>query len=358
PGDTVSRVGGDEFVIVLEHVSGEDEVQPIIRRLEEALAVPLRIGNRTVSVRLSMGLAFSSDPSPEVSPSAAGRALIQAADLAMYQRKSRGGRALAGVSLGRLQTLAADLRGAVGRGEIAVQYQPQVDLAHGGWVAVEALVRWIHPVLGTVYPDEFIPIAEMNGEIGAIGHFVVRQACRDVARLRTGAPGLRLSVNVSSEELDFPGFVANVMAALADASLPAGALTLEVAESRLPADRAAALGRLAEAAANGIGVAIDDFGADPTSLSQLRELPLTELKVHRSAVQLPAAERLDLLAGIVGFARGFGLRTVAVGVGSDDELARARAVGFDRAQGFALAAPMPLDELARRLTARVQVAAD
>ncbi|MBW4042495.1 MAG: EAL domain-containing protein [Acidobacteria bacterium] len=346
PQDTVSRVGGDEFVILLAHVDGEPEVEDLVRRLEDALAAPLRIAGRSLSIRLSMGLAFSSDPLVHLPPSAAGTALIRAADLAMYQRKSRGASPLSGAPLGRLQRLAADLPGALGRGELAVHYQPQLDLAAGETVAVEALVRWTHPVLGPVQPDEFIPIAEMNGDIASIGEFVLHRALADISALRRDRPGLGLAVNVSNDQLDRRGFAAGIAEALRSSGMPFDALTLEITESKLPADRVVALAELSELRAAGIGIALDDFGTGYTSLAQLRDMPVTELKIDRSFVQQAVSRGPDLIVGIVGLARGLRLRVVAEGVSTAAHLDRVREVGFDRAQGFAIARPMGVAELA------------
>jgi diguanylate cyclase (GGDEF)-like protein/PAS domain S-box-containing protein len=349
PGDTVSRVGGDEFVILLAEVDGEPEVEAIVQRLERALAEPLRIAGRSVSIRLSMGLAFSSDPLLHLPPSGAGTALIRAADLAMYLRKGRRASPLSGVPLGRLQRLAEDLPGALGRREITVQYQPQLDLRTGATVAVEALARWAHPALGPVDPDEFIPLAEMHGDIGAIGAFVLDRACSDVAALRQAYPGLGLAVNVSNDQLEFHGFAAGVTETLRACSLPIDALTLEITESRLPVDRAIALAELSELRAAGIGIALDDFGTGYTSLAQLQEMPVTELKVDRSFVEQAVEHGPDLIAGIVGLARGLRLRAVAEGVSTEAHLNTVREVGFDRAQGYSIARPMSVDELTRFL---------
>ncbi|MCU1474620.1 bifunctional diguanylate cyclase/phosphodiesterase [Amnibacterium sp.] len=349
PGDTVSRIAGDQFVVVLDRVAGENEVQSILRRLEDSLAAPLAIGDGCVSIRLSTGLAFSRDPLLGDDAPAAARTPVRPADLTMYQRMNRASGALRGLPLGRPQMLARDLPGAAERGEITVLYQAQVDLATGGIVAVEALARWAHPALGTVYPDEFIPLAELIGEITSIGHAVVRQACQDLARLRARHPRLGLAVNVSVDELGSPRFVRDLCEVLDSAGLPPAALTIELTESKLPEDPLVAVQQLSEVGALGVGIALDDFGTGYTSLAQLRDVPVTEIKVDRSFVRPPEPSPPDLLSGIVGLARGLGLRTVAEGVCSEEDLERVREAGFDRGQGFGLGAPVEIDELAKRL---------
>ncbi len=344
-GDTVSRVGGDEFVIVLAQVDGEAEVRSIVRRLEDALALPLHIAGRTISIRLSMGLAFSSDPLRHLPPATAGRELIRAADLAMYRRKGRGTIPLSGVPLGRLQQLAADLRGAVERHEIAVNYQPQCDLRTGRIVAVEALARWLHPSLGPIDPDEFIPLAEMSGDIRSIGAFVLEQSCSDIALLRREHPELGLSVNVSNDQLDFRGFAATVAETLHSSELPATALTLEITESKMPSDRLVALAELTQLRSDAVSIALDDFGTGYTSIAHLSDLPVTELKADRSFIEQAALRGPALIAGIAGLARGLGLQIVAEGVTSASQCEDLLALGFDRAQGFAIGAPMGIHEL-------------
>lgn len=348
-GDTVSRVGGDEFVIVLSQVRGETEVQAILRRIEAALDTPVEVEGRLLAVRLSMGLAFSSEPLLQLPPRVAGNALIRAADLAMYQRKNRKDIPLSDMPLGRLQTLSADLPGALQRAEMSVEYQPQVDLSTGAVVAVEALARWVHPTLGLVGPHEFIPIAEMIGEMSAIGRFILDTACTDIAAVRRTHPDFALAVNVSNDELDLPGFVARVRDTLVASTLPASALSVEITESKLPADRVTALDQLSQLQAMGVGISLDDFGTGYTSLLQLRDLPVTELKVDRSYVEHVPSAGTDVLAGIVGLAHGLHLRAVAEGVSDEDQLLRARTAGFDRAQGYLLGHPMSATALAAHL---------
>lgn len=348
PGDTVSQIAGDAFVVVLDGVADDHEVQSIRHRLEQRLAPPLTAGDDSVWIRLSPGLAFRGDPLLDGTASAVSGGPAGPADLAMCLRKDPASGSASDGSLGRSQLLARDLPRAAARGEITVLYQSQVDLATGRIVAVEALARWTHPVLGTVYPDEFIPIAELKGEITVIGQAVRRRACSDLARLRRHHPGLELAVNVSVDELG-SRFVRNLSEVLDSVGLPPAALTVELTESKLPEDRLVAVRHLADVRALGVGIALDDFGTGFTSLAQLRDVPVTEIKVDRSFVQPPDAGPPDLLPGIVGLAHGLGLRAVAEGVSSDADLRRVRNAGFDRGQGFGLGTPVGVDALARRL---------
>ncbi len=349
PGDSVSRIARDELVVLLDSVAGEPEVGAILHRLKRSLSEPPPIGNDDVSFRLSTGLAFHRDPLLRGAAEARVPAFIGPSELAMYQRRNRAPGTPADFHLGRAQALRRDLPGAAGRGEIAVLYQPQIDLATGRIVAVEALARWTHPVLGTVHPGEFIPIAELNGEIAAVGRAVLWQACSDLARLRRRHPRLGLAVNVSIDELDSPRFLRSLSEVLDSVGLEPAALTIELTESKRPEDPLMASQQLHDVGALGVGIALDDFGTGYTSLAQLRDLPVTEIKVDRSFVQSAEPAPPDLLAGIVGLAHGLGLRTVAEGVSSEKDLERVREAGFDRGQGFGLGMPVAIHALARTL---------
>jgi EAL domain-containing protein (putative c-di-GMP-specific phosphodiesterase class I) len=247
--------------------------------------------------------------------------------------------------------LVSDLAGAVGRGEIVAYYQPQIDIASGRIVAVESLSRWLHPEFGMQSPLDFIPIAEEFGMIDEIGDFMVSEACRYAADLRDRGIQLEVAVNVSALQLAKPAFFDRIVARIAELGLLPGAITLEVTESRFIANRPRVSTRLGRLRQLGVGVSIDDFGVGHSSVEQVLALPANELKIDRMIVQDQTATNGALLATIVRLVRDRGLRTVAEGVETEEQLERVRAIGCDRAQGYLIGKPMSrqdLDELLSR----------
>jgi EAL domain-containing protein (putative c-di-GMP-specific phosphodiesterase class I) len=283
---------------------------------------------------------------------AAARSLVTRAaeDLQLAKARLHGGRA-PGVASARELRLETDLHGALGRGEIAVHYQPQLDLVTGRLAAVEALVRWVHPELGSVPPDVFVPLAEASGLIGDIGAHVLREACSTVARWRREGEDLDVAVNVSPLQLADPGFADLVEATLRETGLPCPALTVEVTESHVLSEAAVRNGHLARLRGLGVGVSVDDFGTGWSSLTQLRRLPATEVKIDRSFTAGMADGDGPVVAGVIGLGRGLGLRVVAEGVETVDQVRELAALGCDRVQGYLLGRPGPAEEVLRRLPA-------
>jgi EAL domain-containing protein (putative c-di-GMP-specific phosphodiesterase class I) len=249
------------------------------------------------------------------------------------------------VQLNPEDRLIADLSGAVGRGEIAAYYQPQIDVRAGRIVAVESLSRWLHPELGMQSPLVFIPIAEEFGLIDELGEFMIGEACRYAADLAARKIPIDVSVNVSALQLARATFFERLEAELADLQLAPDAITLEITESRLIANRPQVAKRLQRLRDDGVGVSIDDFGVGYSSVEQVLALPANELKIDRTIVQDEMATDGALLATIVRLAQDRGLRTVAEGVETNAQLERVRSVGCDRAQGYLLGRPMPKNEL-------------
>ena len=237
--------------------------------------------------------------------------------------------------------LETDLRGAVDRGEIAVHLQPQVDLASGRVVGVEALARWHHPALGSVRPDVFVPIAEASGQIRGIGDHVLREACRTVAAWHADGWDLEVAVNVSAVQLTDPDFAESVLHVLAETGLPAGSLTLEVTESQVLSEVATRHGHLEALRALGVGISVDDFGTGYSSLAQLQRLPVTELKIDRTFTSQLTADGSPspLVAGIIGLAHGLGLRVVAEGVETYAQSQALHGMTCDRVQGYLFGRP-------------------
>ena len=339
PEDTVSRIGGDEFAILLEEAD-ERLADAVCERILDALRRPFEIGGIQVHLSASIGVAFSSPEARSADE------LMRNADVAMYTAKGRGkARAerfeasMHSAAMARLE-LRADLQRAVERGELRVRYQPVYALRDGRLIGFEALLRWRHATRGEVQPAEFIPLAEETGLIVPIGNWVLEQACRQtVAWSETAGRPVHCSVNVSARQLREPAMVEWVGLALSSTGLPADQLILELTETGLMQDDEAQLRALK---ALGVHLALDDFGTGYSSLSYLARFPIDVLKIDQSFVaQLGRGDEVPpLVRSVVQLGASLSLFTVAEGVETETQLELLREMGVTYAQGFLLARPM------------------
>jgi EAL domain-containing protein (putative c-di-GMP-specific phosphodiesterase class I) len=242
-----------------------------------------------------------------------------------------------------LLDLATDLDSAVAEGELSAVFQPQISLATGRVVAAEGLCRWNHPRLGSVPPDQFIPLAEANGSIHAIGQFMIDECIAAADRWSTVVDRIEMSVNVSPLQLT-ASFADDLRERWGHRHLPMDSLTLEITESLPVTDLEAIVPRLEALREVGIGISLDDYGTGHASITQLDRLPVTEVKLDRSLIQAAADEPTEVSA-VVGYAHARDLRVVAEGIENEGQLAFARDSGCDRAQGYLLGRPMPVEQL-------------
>jgi EAL domain-containing protein (putative c-di-GMP-specific phosphodiesterase class I) len=247
--------------------------------------------------------------------------------------------------------LPADLVGAVERGEIVAYFQPQIDVASGTIVAVEALARWEHPQLGQLAPQEFIALAEETGLIHSIGRHMLEQCLDAAEEWRQAETHLEVSVNVSPLQLAAPDFSEHLSSELRRRALPQDAVTIEITESMPVTDLPEVVVRLRQLRSLGLGVAIDDFGVGHATIEQLHNLPVTELKLDRSLIQDDDESMITYLGEIVDLAHERGLRVVAEGIETEEHLSRIRTLGCDRAQGYLLGRPMPRADVELLLSA-------
>ena len=335
--DTVSRQGGDEFVVLLEDVTGTEDAARVAAKLIAATADPVEAAGRELRITASVGVALYPDNGEDL------ETLLRGADTAMYAAKSRGRNRFAfyasemdARATERLG-LENDLRVAIEQAQLALAFQPQLSLRGRHVVGFEALLRWRHPARGAVPPARFIPIAEDSGLIVPLGEWVLREACATArAWLDAGLPFGRIAVNVSALQLRQPDFGQLVREALAERELPARHLEIEITESVLMDPEGEARARMDEIAALGVGLALDDFGTGYSSLAYLRDLRLDRLKIDQSFVRdLAHGPRArDLLRGIVELGHGLGITVVAEGVETGDEASMLERLACDEAQGY------------------------
>jgi diguanylate cyclase (GGDEF)-like protein/PAS domain S-box-containing protein len=343
--DVVARFGGDEFLVLLTHQDQRASAEHVAARIRKKLGVPLRLSGRDVFVSASIGIAVSSELDSAMPVGLKAQMLTAAADRAMYREKAARTGAPERSLHPRELSIDSALHGAVARGEFTAHFQPQLDHATDSITDVEALARWSHPELGDLSPTEFIPVAEKNGVIHEIGAEMLRQACA-LARVAfaSGRP-LTVSVNVPVIQLMEQTFVETVTAILSENAVPADRLTIELTESQFLADVPQIIGRLQRLRDLGIGISLDDFGAGNTSLLQLYDLPLTELKIDQAFIRKDGPVGEALIEGVVDMAHKINLAVVTEGVETAHQLDVARRLGSDRIQGYYIARPLGHDEL-------------
>jgi diguanylate cyclase (GGDEF)-like protein len=356
PGDTVARLGGDEFVVVCEDLHEEAEAVRVAERLTTALAAPFELsGGQRVTATASVGLAFSGSGTDTT------RALLRDADFAMYQAKRQGGGhhqvvdAAARSSADRRERLEGDLRHAQDRDELALAYQPIIDLRSGRLAAVEALLRWDHPDRGRVMPDVVIPSAERTGLIRSVGEWVLRQACLDLRRwYALGATVPQVAVNVSALQIADPTFARVVERVLADTGADPGSVCLEVTERAFLVDTPRVLAVLEEVRTLGVRLSLDDFGTGYSSLNYLRQFPFSAVKIDQSLTAAVPADQVtrSMVRAMIDLGHVLDLTVTAEGVETPLHLDEVSALGADYAQGFHLGHPVAAEQLSAGLSGR------
>ena len=348
--DMVARMGGDEFVLLLEDLTEPEEASIVATRVLEQCNQPFDVAGEDVHTPPSIGIAMFPHDCDD------GDTLLKIADVAMYEAKTEGRGGYRYYAEGMLASSEEKLRmreellRALANEEFALVYQPLVDTDTGAICAFEALLRWEHPQRGTVAPLKFIPIAEKSGLIIQLGAWVLRTACAQLAQWRgTGQPGLRMAVNVSAREVQAPGFMDLVMGTLNEFGLEPSELELELTESMATLDVEKSAQVLVELTNWGVRLAIDDFGSGYSSLMRLKQMPISVLKIDRYFIKDITHNTSDaaIVRAVMGMAQSMGLTVVAEGVETYEQLAVLRniqapltAMRCDRIQGYLVSRPL------------------
>lgn len=349
PPDLVARLGGDEFVVLVEGNYRAEEITGIAERIQDCISSPFKIQGHEVFTSASIGILNASDQHHTSAD------IVRDADTAMYHAK-RSGRARHEVFVGGMREivcetlmLETDLRRAIQNRDIEVQYQPIVSLTDGSLDGLEALARWEHPRLGVIPPDRFIPLAEEIGLIHDLGDHIMRTACTSIGQLRRSLPvyeHLKLSVNLSSNQFANGSLVKDISQILNETGFPPGRLKIEIAETAFFEHHDMALDLLGQLRAIGIETDVDDFGTGYSNLAYLVRLPISTLKIDRSFVTMMAEKpaNREVIRTVIALAGNLGLKVVAEGIETEEQMESLRFLGCDMGQGYYFAKPMSIEE--------------
>jgi diguanylate cyclase (GGDEF)-like protein len=348
--DTISRQGGDEFLILLQEVQRPQDAANTAKRILEAVALTHSINQRDLHITASIGVSIY----PEDGLNA--EALIKNADTAMYQAKESGRQCFRffepqmNIRAVQRQSLEEDMRHALERNEFIVHYQPIINLKSGAITGAEALIRWNHPTRGLIPPMQFIPVAEDSGLILSIGHWVMHEACRQSkAWADAGLPVATMAVNVSAVQFQNDHFLEDLFAILSKIGMDPESLELEVTESVLIKHAELTSALLHKLRDYGVKVSVDDFGTGFSSFSYLREFPVDALKIDQSFISQITKKTNDaaIVTAIISMAQSLKLHTIAEGIEMQEELTYLSAQGCDEAQGYFFSHPVPADQFAK-----------
>lgn len=355
-GDTIARVGGDEYAVVLPQVSHDDDAVKISKKIIAAFREPYEIGGHELRVTVSLGISLYPEDGRDADT------LMQNADAALYHAREQGGNNYQFYSKAmnlkafRRILMESSLRKALENGGLTVYYQPQVDISTGKIVCAEALVRWRHPELGLLNPKQFMPLAEEIGLIRSIDEWVMRTACSQYrAWQAAGLPSLCLIVNLSSSHFMQPDLVERVSKIVHETSMDSRLLDLEINESAVMQDVNANIAKMAKLNDMGIQFSLDDFGREYLSLRRLEGLPIQKLKIDRSYISglVTDSDYESIVAVVIAMAHNLKLKVVAEGVETVDQLLFLRSKQCDEMQGYLISHPLPADEFEKTMLSHI-----
>ena len=343
--ETLARMGGDEFAVLLPEINGEQEIRTMAAMIRKAMAPPFMIEGLSLDIQVSIGVAIFPEHGPD------GDTLIQRADVARYVAKeAQNGFVVYSFEHDQYSpqrlTLMGELRQGITSGELFLLYQPKINGGDGAINAAEALVRWKHYKHGIIPPDEFIPMAERTGMIKDLSKYVIKMALKQIAAWQKEGYAISVSVNLSAQDLldpELPDVLAGLLAAH---EVPASRLVAEITETAIIADPEMALQVMFRLAEMGVKMSIDDFGTGYSSLSYLKKMPVSEIKIDRSFVMDMMDNSNDkvIVKATIGLAHNLGLEVVAEGVENQESADLLRELGCDSLQGFFFSKPIPPEE--------------
>jgi diguanylate cyclase (GGDEF)-like protein len=356
--DTVGRIGGDEFAIILRDLSTMNKALSIARKIHQSIAQPFSLSRNRIFVNVNIGIA------PCDAEYSSSEEILRDADIAMHYAQEKG----TGVAVFTKElrtrflekvTLEADLRHAVERGELAMHYQPLISLKNGGIIGFEALLRWHHRELGMISPVKFIPIAEDSGLIVPITIWILEETSRQLAKWQNLSPDYRdliMSINISGKHLSNDELIDDVEHAIEVSGIAPNCLKLEITESVAMENAEHTISILNRLKQTGVQLSIDDFGTGYSSLSHLHRLPFDTLKIDRSFVYSVGenGENSEILQTIVSLAKSLKMKIIAEGIETESQLALLQFLGADYGQGYLLAKPQPRDEAEKMLRRKTQ----
>jgi diguanylate cyclase (GGDEF)-like protein len=350
--DTISRQGGDEFVVLMPDVVRIEDVTSFAEKLIETVSHPHSIGSHQIHIGLSIGISLYPDDAQDI------ESLIRNADIAMYHCKAGGRNSYQmftedmNIRAVARQAIEASLRHAIVHNEFELHYQPKVNLKTGAITGAEALLRWNRPDQPPIYPEQFIPIAEDSGLILPIGKWVLREACMQSKIWQQAGLGLRhIAVNVSAQEFHSKKYFHDVCEILEETGLPPHNLELELTESALFHDTKPMMTVLNAIKGKGIQIAIDDFGTGYSSLSYLRRFPIDALKIDKSFVKDISGDGGDaIVSAVIAMGRSLNHRVIAEGIETREQLDFLQSHRCEEGQGYYFGRPVPAREFAKLLT--------
>jgi len=343
-GDTVGRLGGDEFIVLLPSIKNNAEAKPIVENLLNRFRNSFMIDNRELTLTTSIGIAVFPDDGSNPSD------ILRNSDAAMYHAKDHGRNTYSyytqamNDSVARRLTLEEQMHGSVERGEFEVYFQPQIDMTSGRIIGTEALLRWHNPALGSISPYEFIPVAEQTGFIISLGRFVIAEALSKTSEWQQDFKrDFRIAINLSPRQFRDSELVPYIKNALQESSITGQHLELEITEGMLMSSQSSIDKALSELNRMGVGIAMDDFGTGYSSLSYLRSYPFDVLKIDKSFVMDITVDKADreLITAAIAMAHGLNLKVVAEGVETQEQLDILKRLKCDYAQGYLFGKPLP-----------------
>ncbi|HBF06889.1 MAG TPA: hypothetical protein DDW29_01470, partial [Gammaproteobacteria bacterium] len=344
--DTVCRIGGDEFVVILNNIDTTNDVEVIVKKIIHAVSEPVKIGQNTIMVTFSLGVSMAPDHSSDLDD------LLRFADIAMYAAKNKGRNNFhffsEALELESMQKMFVEqsLYSAYENKHLVMHYQPQIDMKTNQIVGFESLIRWVSPERGVIYPDQFLSSAETSGFIVTLGEWIMSQSIADVKRLSLqDGRQYKIAVNVSARQFDKANFVERVLTILQEHDFPPEYLQIEITESVILHKSEQSLTHFKKLKEHNVSIALDDFGTGYSSMSYITHYPIDTLKIDRSFMDLSRHENKTVISAVAAIAKSMNLNLVAEGIENIEQLAFVKLKGAQLAQGYYYSRPVDISDV-------------